>query len=56
MRMSFLCSKEFNVSLSMQWVQESVNTIGQHGFMCSCILLYQNNKATNFGPQQETEG
>ena len=29
-------------SPTMQWVEESVNTIGQLGFMVGCILLYRN--------------
>jgi hypothetical protein len=32
-------------TLSMQWLEETVNTIGQLGFMLGTILLYQNFKA-----------
>lgn len=32
-------------TLAMQWVEESINTLGQLGFMAGCILLFQNFKA-----------
>jgi hypothetical protein len=32
-------------SVAMQWVEESVNTLGQGGFMVGCILLYRDFKA-----------
>lgn len=32
-------------SLTMQWVEEITNTLGQMGFMTGCILLYRNFKA-----------
>jgi hypothetical protein len=31
-------------SLTMQWIEEGINTLGQLGFMTGCILLYQNFK------------
>jgi hypothetical protein len=31
-------------TIVMQWVEESVNTVGQLGFMAGCILLYQDYK------------
>lgn len=33
-------------TLTMQWVEESVNAVGQLGFMTGSILLYRNFKAT----------
>jgi hypothetical protein len=32
-------------SLTMQWIEEGINTLGQLGFMTGCILLYQDFKA-----------
>lgn len=32
-------------SIAMQWVEETVNTLGQGGFMLGCILLYRDFKA-----------
>lgn len=33
-------------SLVMQWIEESINAIGQLGFMTGCIFLYRDFKAT----------
>ena len=32
-------------TLAMQWIEESVNTLGQLGFMTGCIFLYRDFKA-----------
>jgi hypothetical protein len=37
-------------TISMQWVEEVINAIGQLGFMFGCILLYRNFKATGCEP------
>jgi hypothetical protein len=37
-------------TLARQWIEESVNTIGQLGFMMGSILLHQNYKAADCGP------
>ena len=34
-------------SIGMQWVEESINSIGQIGFMIGCIFLYQNFKSAS---------
>jgi hypothetical protein len=31
-------------TITMQWIEEIINTIGQSGFMVGCILLHQNFK------------
>ena len=41
--MGAMASAEQN--LTMQWIEEGINTLGQLGFMTGCILLYQNFKA-----------
>ena len=41
--MGAMASAEQN--LSMQWIEEGINTLGQLGFMTGCILLYQDFKA-----------
>jgi hypothetical protein len=33
-------------TLTMQWIEEIINAVGQLGFMTGCILLYRNFKAT----------
>lgn len=33
-------------TITMQWVEETINTIGQLGFMMGCILLYQSFRAS----------
>ena len=33
-------------TLTMQWIEETVNTVGQLGFMLGSILLYRNFRAT----------
>jgi hypothetical protein len=33
-------------TLPMQWVEETINTIGQLGFMMGCVLLYQSFSAS----------
>ena len=40
--MGAMASAEQN--LTMQWIEEGINTLGQLGFMTGCILLYQNFK------------
>jgi hypothetical protein len=37
-------------TLTMQWIEESINSLGQLGFMAGSILLYKNYKT--FGCEQ----
>lgn len=37
-------------SLTMQWIEESINTLGQCGFMLGCILLHRDLKIRGRDP------